>query len=219
MIKSLLIVLLLAAAGLVFMRHSVPGGEEKKFFGGSVSLLIARNEADTRAFQRWAALNDPASVFGYNSEGIFTRSVARRKTLQLPVVRSGLTETPESVLYHSVKIGIPRLEMGEIRRSPGRLAKVTTPEMTPFLSGGTPVFDEKGNVLCRLDSLPPTGMINVLLLKCTSDVTGRSFQVIESSGDRKFDESAVSELEKISAGGREFTGMLALWPESRGGNK
>ena len=217
MMKSLLAVLLITAAVLLFMRHAVPVEKEKKFFGGGVSLLLAHNEDDIKAFQRWAKINDPASVFGYNSEGIFTRSVVRKAPLQLPVVRTGIPDIPESALYQQMKLEIPLLEMEKNLRAQGRLAEVKKEDKKPFRFNGIPVFDEKGGEVARLDSLPGTNMINALLLKCVEQMTGTTFLVIESSGDRKFDKNVVSELEKLAAGGRRFSGVLALWPESRGG--
>ena len=219
LIKSLLIVTVVVAAGLVLLRHASPVEKEKKFFGGGVSLLLAHNETDAREFRRWAELNNPANVFGYNSAGIFTRAVPRKVALELPKVRSANAHVPESELYRQKELETPEFTMEKSILPETRVELSNLQKKTPFSFKNIPVFDEKGNVAAYLETLPETNMMNTLLIRCVKGSLGSEFRVMESSGDVAFDRTVIRELEKFAAQGKVFSGILAVWPESKGGSR
>ncbi|MBO5790933.1 MAG: hypothetical protein J6S54_00500 [Lentisphaeria bacterium] len=214
LLKSFFCVLLAAAAILLLLCHSSPVEEKQKFYGGGVSLLLAHTPEESSDFLRWSELNDPSRIFGYNSEGIFSASVKQKAPMAYPVLRSYIPDSFDTALY------LPDVQKSEplkIEKSSGTFSvpRGISPERkVPFVSAGIPVFDEKGHVVTRLENIPDTPKAEALLIRVGSNRAGQEFRVIESSGDRMFDRSVTGALKGLARKGKNFSGILAVWPEA-----
>ena len=87
-------------------------------------------------------------------------------------------------------------------------------QKSPFVFAGLPVFNEKGEELIRLEGIPETNMVNVLLIRAGHNMAGQEFRIVGSSGDRRVDRSVAKALSKFAEKGKRFSGILAVWPES-----
>lgn len=214
LLKSFIYVLLAAAAILLLLCHVAPVEEKKKFYGGGVSLLLAHTPEESHDFRRWAELNDPSRIFGYNSEGIFSASVKQKAPEIYPVLRSFMQDSFDTALYMPAE---QKSEPLKIEKSSGSLVVprgIVPDQKTPFVSAGIPVFDERGAVVTRLENIPDTAKAETLLIRVRSNMAGQEFRVIESSGDRKFDRSVTGALKGLARKGKNFSGILAVWPDA-----
>ena len=207
-------VLLAAAAVLLLLHHAKPRGAEGRGYGGGVSLLLAHTPEERNEFRRWTELNDPSRMFGYNSVGIFSASVERKTPLKVPVLRSFIQESFDNALYMSSE---QKMEPLKIENSAAALIvprRSLSMQKSPFVFAGLPVFNEKGEELIRLEGIPETNMVNVLLIRAGHNMAGQEFRIVGSSGDRRFDRSVAKALSKFADKGKRCSGILAVWPES-----
>jgi len=211
LLKSFCLVAGIAAFVLLFMRHEAPSRSGDKDYGGGVRLLLTRNVAEADEFYRWAELNKPSNVFGYNSKGLFTRAVDFKRKTFLPEVRAlGTVEQklplpevpPPQVLAVKMEKSIPgnTLLQADVQKNP-----------RGFAVSGVGVFSEKGELLCHLPGLENSGTANPLLIRADKSGLGIRFQVVESSGDGGFDDRVTAALEQKIRSGSCFSGILAVW--------
>lgn len=217
--KSISGVLLASVAILLLLRHASPVEESNKYFGGGVSLLLARTPEDVKDFRRWAELNNPGNIFGYGSAGGFTRSVALVRPLTLPVVCPPRSEVVNAAFFKpAVPESLP-LKMEQSTAAVKVVLQNGSVEKRPFVNAGIPVYDEKGKILTRLENIAETNAANALLLRVRKSAGGAEFCVIGSSGDKKFDRSVTGALEKMTNKDELFYGVLAVWPDPKESEK
>ena len=197
-----------------FMRHLKTGkesGEESgKAYGSSVCLLLAKNGTDVSNFSRWAELNDPSHIYGYNSAGIFTRSLVTEKKLQLPGVKGVMTENelplPEIPASGSMTVV---LENNPLQP---QLATVKKEEQLSNTSPSRiPVYSGQGDVLFEVDPVKGENNSATLLIKAENSVLGPRFRVIKSSGSQQFDARITEALKQKVREGQRFSGTLSVW--------
>ena len=200
---------------MLLLRHADPVEKKDKFYGGGVSLLLAYTPEERDGFRRWAELNDPSRIFGYNTAGIFSRSVETKHTLTLPAVRVFQSESLDAGLYRSTAMKSEPLKF-EPRNVHFALPRQITPaKKVPFAADGLPVYDEKGNIVSRLKGIPEPPVDSALLIRAGSYMGGTEFRVVGSSGDRGFDRNVTRALSKLADKGQQFSGTLAVWPDSK----
>lgn len=222
LLKSLLCVALVSTAALLLLRHAVPVEKENKFFGGSVYLLVAQTPEDSMQFFRWAELNRPSNIFGYNSRGIFSKAVPQSENPILPVVRSAVLP---SFLPLPLPIGRGDHLLTPVAVEKGSgagsdvLPSRTGNDRAPFAFSGVQVFNEKGDVVATLHGVSGTGGVKPLLMRSRQSVSGTEFAVVESSGDRDFDRSVTDALIQRTLRGESFNGIFAVWPDIKGGRR
>lgn len=210
LLKSIGCVAVVTLFVFFFMRHSAPAKERDKAYGSGVQLLLTKSAADGDNFSRWAELNRPSNVYGYNSAGIFTRSLVMGKKLQLPCVRGVVTEKelplPGIPAAESVAVVLeknplrPQLAVPERKNAPGSFAVQI------------PVYSDKGEILFEVASGNEDNRYGTLLVKAENSVLGPRFRVVESSGNRKFDDRVTDLLKQKVREGKHFSGILAVWP-------
>ena len=215
LLKSIGCVTLTTAAFWLLLRHVSPVEEKDKFFGGRVSLLLARTPDDVKEFRRWMELNDPSRIFGYSSAGIFSRTVTREGKVELPSVRFYTPESMKTVLYLPVAPKIMPLEMEKTAETPAVIRESPFAGNVSLSLKGVPVFDEKGEIVTTLENIPGTNGEKALLLRAGNSAAGVDFSIIESSGDRNFDRSVTLALERFAQKGKNFAGVLAVWPDPK----
>lgn len=215
LLKSIVCVLLIAGGVLLLMRHAAPEKEKSKFYGGGVSLILAHTPEDASDFRRWAELNDPGRIFGYQSAGIFFQAIDRKPSLTLPAVRVIRRENYDTPFYQPAAQKSISLEI-ERRNDPVTVTRADRAEKKrSFSAGGVPVYDEKGNLTARLEGIPHTNMINALLIRIRKNMAGAECRVIESSGDRIFDNRVAGALGRLLEKRDDLSGILAVWPDSK----
>lgn len=215
LLKSALWVFCAAALILLLVRHTVPVLSEDRSYGGSVFLMLPGKEGDIKNFIRWQMLNQPGSIFGYNSSGIFASLLPEK-------IKNTIPGIPH---FADIREQVPKLVMPEYAVIPLRTEKsMTARSVLPVIMvekikkaeyAGIPVFDSEGNVYTMLQKLPEVAAGGALLLRAEKSWTGTAFRIIESSGSREFDNQVVSALENKSRQGEKFSGILAVWPELR----
>ena len=194
---------------LFFMRYSAPVKEYDKAYGSGVRLLLAKNDADVSNFSRWAELNNPSHIYGYNSAGIFTRSLVTEKKLQLPGVKGVMTEKelplPEIPASESMTVV---LENNPLQP---QLAAAKKEGQTKTVSSRIPVYSGQGEVLFEVDPVNGENNSGTLLIKAENSVLGPRFRVIESSGSQQFDARITEALKQKVREGQRFSGTLVVW--------
>ena len=212
LLKSVCSVAGAALLVLLFMHHAVPVRSGDKGYGSGVKLLLPENIADVDEFYRWAELNKPSNVFGYNSAGLFTRSVTLKSKVVLPKVRSGMSQ--EEILHSPAVPSAAELPVRMEKNIPGSV--LLQPEKQEgtraFQLSGIPVFSDKGEPVCTLEGFSDSKAGNPLLIKAENSVWGTRFRIIETSGDRSFDSRVTAVLEQKVRSGSRFSGILAVWP-------
>ena len=213
LLKSVCCVAAVALFVLLFMRHAAPVRTSDKGYGSGVKLLLTENIADVDEFNRWAELNNPSNVFGYNSPGIFTRAVTLKSRVVLPQVRNGM---PEEEFLPLPEVPVPAVLAMRMEKSAPRYM-LLQPESKNFSGGfsknGLPVFSDKGELLCTLKEFSGAAGGRPLLVNAERSGLGTRFRIVESSGDRNFDTYVTAGLEEKIRSGSRFSGMLAVWPK------
>lgn len=215
LLKSMGCMILITAAVLLLLRHASPAEEKDKFFGGGVSLLLARTPEDVKAFRRWRDLNDPGRIFGYNATGVFARSVVMERQMELPALRVFSAGSMETALYTPVAQKSMPLEMEKSVAAPAVIRENLSAAKSFPAPEGVTVFNERGEIVEVLKNIPAARKENALLLRAGKSAAGIDFRIIESSGDRRFDRSVASALENAVRKGKSFNGVLAVWPDPK----
>jgi tetratricopeptide (TPR) repeat protein len=70
----------------------------------------------------------------------------------------------------------------------------------------------KGEILFEVASGNEDNRYGTLLVKAENSVLGPRFRVVESSGNRKFDDRVTDLLKQKVGEGKRFSGILAVWP-------
>ena len=194
---------------LFFMRYSAPVKERDKAYGSGVRLVLAKNAADVSNFSRWAELNRPSNVYGYNSAGIFTRALVTEKKLQLPGVKGVVTEKglplPEIPPAESMAVVLEKNPLQP------QLAAAKKEGQAKTVSSRIPVYSGQGEVLFEVDPVNGENNSGTLLIKAENSVLGPRFRVIESSGSQQFDARITEALKQKVREGQRFSGTLAVW--------
>ena len=213
LLKSFCCVAGTAVFVLFFMHHAAPVRTGGKEYGSCVKLLLTENAAEADEFARWAELNKPSNVFGYNSKGLFTRAVNLKNKVVLPEVRGRVTEAEVVPLPEVPAANI--LPMGMEKYTP--VFEPMLPESAEvargFAASEIPVFSDKGEFLCKLEGFADAPAEKPLLLKADTTGLGTRFRVIESSGDTQFDSRVTAVLEQKIRSGSRFAGVIAVWPK------
>lgn len=217
LLKSFCLVAGIAAFVLLFMRHEAPARSGDKAYGGGVRLLLTRNIAEADEFYRWAELNKPSNVFGYNSKGLFTRSVEFKRKTFLPEVRSFVSAEQQIPLPEVPPASVLAVKMEKFLPAHTLLQADMQKDHRGFAVSGIGVFSEKGEHLCNLPELESSGSVNPLLLRAEHSLLGTRFQIVESSGDTEFDSRVTAALEQKIRSGSRFSGILAVWPKEEKG--
>ena len=173
-------------------------------------------------FFRWAELNRPSNIFGYNSRGIFSQAVPQPENPVLPVVR--IASSPSFLpLPLPVGRGEHLLTPVAVEKASGAVSDVLAPaagnDKAPFAFSGVQVFNEKGDVVATLHGISGTDGIKPLLMRSRQSISGTEFAVVESSGDRKFDRSVTDALTQRTLRGDSFSGIFAVWPDDKGARR
>ena len=217
LLKSVLCVFCAAAVMLLLVRHTVPSLSDDKSYGGSVLLMLPGSADDVRNFQRWQVLNQPSSIFGYNSGGIFSALLPEKvKNVipQMPHFSGEGFRKPSLAMPEYALIPLKTEKRSSVRNF---LHKEYFPAAKNIGNTGVQVFDEKGNECTVLQDLPQVSGAGTLLIRAEKGIAGVSLRIMESSGSREFDYKAAAALEQKALQGVPLSGVLAVWPESKGG--
>lgn len=210
-IKSVLIVAAIAALLLWGTRHVAPAAPKTSSSDVRVFLLTSRGGEEGAFLERWAKLNDPGSIFGYDSSGRFTALFPRKDREAAPPVFS---DRPASAFTPGLTV--PEYPLPRTGVNPA-LSVVPLPlldggakEKLPLAEGAV-VYDETGKVRLSLPGLRGNTPRGPLMLRAERTLGGIEFRIVGPSGNDEFDRSALEELGRRVSQGGSFAGILTVW--------